>query len=318
MKQIWKDVGLALLLGVAAPWLILGIGAAVIRNGEQPQTPAVDVGQAERYLHVLTEGVVQKMELSEYLTGVLLCELPGSFEFEAKKAQAVVARTYALRSAQTGSKHGVGVVCADASCCQGYIDTTDFLGKGGSTADVEQARQAVSQTVDAVLLYDGALIDATYFSCSGGYTEDALAVWGTDVPYLQAVPSPGEEGSAFFTDSVTFTATGFQSALGVRLGGKPTDWLGRITYTEGGGVDTMVIGGKVYTGIQLRKALGLRSTAFTMTAVGSSIVVTTRGYGHRVGMSQYGAQAMAKDGGGWEEILLYYYPGTVLGRLSAE
>ena len=154
--------------------------------------------------------------------------------------------------------------------------------------------------------------NATYFSCSGGRTEDAAAVWGSDVPYLQATDSPE---SAYYDKTiatVTFTAAEFSTALGQDLSGSPATWFGSITYTKGGGVDTMVIGGTTYKGTTLRQKLGLRSTAFTMTAVGDHITVTTRGYGHRVGMSQYGAEAMAAQGSTYEQILRHYYKGTEL------
>ena len=162
------------------------------------------------------------------------------------------------------------------------------------------------------MTYEGKLVEATYFSCSGGTTEDAVAVWGTDVPYLQSVASPGEENATYYTDSVTFTAQEFASRLGVNLTGKPASWVCDVTHTVGGGVDTMKIGGLTFKGTELRKLLGLRSTAFTITAMEDTITVQTRGYGHRVGMSQYGADAMAALGSTYDEILTHYYQGTEL------
>ena len=160
------------------------------------------------------------------------------------------------------------------------------------------------------------MIEATYFSCSGGRTEDAVAGWGTDIPYLQAVDSPGEEQAKHFTDSVLFTAKEFAACLGANLSGAPAKWLGSVTYTQGGGVATMVIGGKTYSGVDLRRKLGLRSTAFSMMAVGDQIHITTKGFGHRVGMSQYGAEAMAVAGSSYKAILQHYYPGVVLDILQ--
>ena len=143
-------------------------------------------------------------------------------------------------------------------------------------------------------------------------TEDAAAVWGADIPYLQATESPGEEGATHYIDTVTFSAVEFQNALGVSLKGNAATWLGPVQYTRGGGVDTIEIGGTVYQGKTLRKLLNLRSTAFTMTAVGDTVIITTKGFGHRVGMSQYGAEAMAVDGYDYTEILAHYYKGAVL------
>ena len=139
-----------------------------------------------------------------------------------------------------------------------------------------------------------------------------MAVWGTDVPYLRSVASPGEENAAHYTDTVTFSPADFASKLGITLSGEASDWFGNVTYTAGGGVAAMEIGGQAFTGTELRKLLNLRSTAFDMTAVDGTIMVVTRGFGHRVGMSQYGADAMAKTGSNYKEILSYYYQGTQL------
>jgi stage II sporulation protein D len=261
---------------------------------------------------LMPDGQIQKIELDEYLTCVILGEIPAEFEPEAQKAQAVVARTYALRSYESGTKHPGGAVCTQAACCQGYCSKEDFLSKGGTEDGYQKIHAAVTATTGEVLVYEGKLIEATYFSSSGGKTEDALAVWGSDVPYLQATDSPE---SAYYDKTiatVTFTAAEFSTALGQDLSGSPATWFGNITYTAGGGVDTMVIGGTTYKGTTLRQKLGLRSTAFTMTAVGDHITVTTRGYGHRVGMSQYGAEAMAVQGSTYEQILRHYYKGTEL------
>ena len=313
MKEGTKEVVFALLMGIVAPWLILGIAAA--------NTPADSLLQTEHSKHertvytltVLKDEETVEMDLEEYLVGVLLCEIPESFDMEAKKAQAVVARTYALRTATVKDKHPNQGVCTSPDCCQGYIDPEEY---GGSKEGIEQARQAVASTEALVLTYEAELIDATYFSCSGGMTEDALAVWGAEIPYLQAVTSPGEEQANYYTDTVSFTAEQFCSALGVQLSGSSYYWLGDVTYTDGGGVDTMVIGGMEYKGTQLRSLLGLRSTAFRMYATGEQIVVTTRGFGHRVGMSQYGAEAMAVSGSKFDEILKHYYQGTELTHLE--
>ena len=163
-----------------------------------------------------------------------------------------------------------------------------------------------------MLTYEGALIDATFFSCSGGRTEDALAVWGTDVPYLCSVASPGEEAAQYDRDSVTFSREALEAALDISLGEDKGSWVGAATFTEGGGVEAMELGGQRFTGVYLRKALGLRSTAFTVTVEEGGLRFDTRGYGHRVGLSQYGANAMASHGADFQTILSHYYPGTIL------
>ena len=261
---------------------------------------------------LFSDGVVSEMELEEYVTAVVLREMPADFEIEALKAQAVVARTYALRRHLRGGKHENATVCTDPSCCQGYYSPSEYLKNGGADDMLEKVNRAVTDTQGRVLTYNDELVEATYFSCSGGQTEDAKAVWGTDIPYLQSTESPGEENATHFTDTVVYTSSEFQQLLGRQLQGLPGSWFGSISYTNGGGVDTIEICGKVYHGTELRKYLGLRSTAFLISAVGNSITITTKGFGHRVGMSQYGADVMAVDGYSYAEILAHYYTGTEL------
>lgn len=319
MKLFWKDVAVAILMGVVVPWLVLEI---VVQRETVPETP--EVTEAEHgeeqvqtiRIPVLSAGEVTEMELGEYLTGVVLAEMPADFEEEALKAQAVVARTYTVRAYRNAEKHTDAAVCTDSNCCQGYVSEAQYLENGGSRENVEKIRGAVQETEGQVLTYEGDLIEATYFSCSGGSTEDAEAVWGTEVPYLQATVSPGEENAAHYTDTVTFTAEEFCEKLGYCPDGGVSKWFGAVTYTTGGGVDTMEIGGKKYEGTELRRLLGLRSTAFTVITGDEAVIITTRGYGHRVGMSQYGADAMAVLGSSYREILAYYYKGTELATLS--
>ena len=278
------------------------------QSSEQTTTP-----QAGEYrINVLnTSSDIENMELNTYLVGVLLGELPADFDAETMKAQAVVARTYALKRQTTNQKHS-GAVCMESACCQAYCGIDDYLAKGGTQETVDKVTAAVNATAYQILTYHNQLIEATYFSCSGGRTEDAVAVWGAEIPYLQAVDSPGEEQAAHYTDSVQFSKQEFVNLLHISPKGQLATWFGNITYTNGGGVDTIVIGGKTFQGTELRKLLGLRSTAFTITAIGNSVHIVTKGFGHRVGMSQYGAEAMAARGENYVQILSHYYPGTEL------
>ena len=318
MKRFMKQLGLALLMGAVMP--MTGVYLAAGMLGEPMMPPQIPSGTAvttEEEANALSIDVVGekgtvRMDMDEYLVGVVLAEMPASFQPEALKAQAVVARTYALRRASTGNKHGAGAVCTSASCCQGYILPADYLAEGGTEAEVEKVKSAVEAVSGQVLTYEGALIAATFFSCSGGSTEDAVAVWGSDVPYLQAVPSPGEEGAAHYTDQVSFTRQELEEKLGVTLTGDAAWWFGNFTYTDGDGVDTVTIGGVEFTGVEVRKLLDLRSTSFSVTASEDAVTIVTHGYGHRVGMSQYGAEAMALTGSTFEQILTHYYQGTTL------
>lgn len=261
---------------------------------------------------------VKQMELDEYVLGVLLGEMPAEFEFEALKAQAVASRTYTMRKVQKQNKHKDAHICTDSSCCQAFVALEDYLNHRGSEADLGKIRRAVTETSGQVLTYNGNLIEATYFSCSGGKTEDAVDVWGADVPYLQSVPSPGEESAAKYSQEQIYTRTQFLMKLGLADSTVLTEQSMLFTYTAGGGVDKLSIDGKSFSGIQLRSLLSLPSTAFSIDISGDNITVITKGNGHRVGMSQYGADAMAVTGSKYDEILAYYYPGTELQIYTAE
>lgn len=317
MDGKWGPFWLAILLVLGVPRLVFGLWS-MTQMEETQSTETTQLLQSEDMskIPVLTQNGILQMNMEEYLVGVLLMELPGDFHMEAQKAQAVVARTYALRTTQFKQKHEDSAICSDPACCQGYRAPEDYLLAGGTEERIEIARNAVKETDGLILTYDGYPIDATYFSCSGGQTEDALAVWGVDIPYLQSVPSPGEEDAARYQDSVEFTPESFQEAMGRTLPGVPRQWFGQATYTRGGGVETMLIGGKLYEGTQLRSLLGLRSTAFSVSVSGNTITIKTKGFGHRVGMSQYGAQAMAASGKLFQEILNHYYPGTVIDKVD--
>ena len=323
MERNWKQLLGAFLLGVMLPLFILRMagwtsparGAQTETTQTQPpqmtESPLATQTQPPRirYLPVQTsDSTVVTMELETYLVGVLLGEMPAYFEQEALRAQAVVARTYAMRHHIRQDKHPGGAVCTDPGCCQAYVAPEDYT---GSAKMREKVRQAVLSTAGQVVTYEGELIEATYFSCSGGRTEDAAAVWGADVPYLQSVVSPGEENSSDYMKTISMSAGEFAAAFG-GLSGTPGSWIGKITYTKGGGVATVEIGGIEYKGTTVRQKLKLRSTAFVITVVGSSVSITTKGFGHRVGLSQDGAEAMAVSGSDYAQILAHYYPGTKL------
>lgn len=315
MKKNLKELALAFLLAWGLPWVAMAVGEVVFSDPvpeETAQTESVPTQPTQmakgETIQVWMDGHRVDMDFTEYLTGVLISELPGSFHPEAKKAQAVVARTYAQKRVAAMDKHP-GAVCTDSTCCQGYTDPNQF---GVESEVVRQAREAVEATDGMILTYEGNLIDATYFSCSGGYTEDAVAVWGSDVPYLQSVESPGEEIASVYTDTVVFTKAQLENALGIQLKGSAKSWFGPVVHTEGGGVASMMIGGRRFAGTELRQLLQLRSTAFTLSVSGDTVTVSTKGYGHRVGMSQYGAQAMALTGSTYAEILTHYYLGAKL------
>ena len=321
MDKKWKPVVVAVALGGVLPRLLL----SAVKPQKQPE-PTLQATQPQvqqmtspqtTYLSVLAENDgIRVVELEQYVLGVVLAEMPAEFETEALKAQAVVARTYALRRLSRQDRHEDVAVCTDPGCCQAYMTKQEFLDSGETVAGFEKIARAVEQTKGQVLTYEGEVIEATYFSCSGGRTEDALAVWGERIPYLQAVDSPGEEHADRYWEEVHFTAEEFEAALGRELSGSPQSWLGKRTFTPGDGVQTMVIGGITYTGTRLRELLNLNSTAFLMTVHDGGITIETLGKGHRVGMSQYGADAMARNGSIYDAILAHYYQGTRIDKIE--
>ncbi len=284
----------------------------------QPEAtqPSPDPGYEPITIKVIINGYRHYMELETYLLGVVLAEVPATFDEEALKAQAVAARTYTLRSCTNPSVHGGGI-CTRSSCCQAYVSPERYIINGGKYENLEKIRKAVEATAGLVLTYNGELILSTYFSCSGGSTENAIEVWGQNYPYLQSVDSPGEEGAEVYSQTLKFSGTSFAAALGLELTGDPSTWFGKTVYTEGGGVHTMTIGETVFKGTQLRTALGLRSTAFSISVSDGIIYIKTLGNGHRIGMSQYGADAMARNGSSFDEILLHYYSGVVIEQYVA-
>lgn len=253
------------------------------------------------------------MDLETYVCGVVLAEMPADFEEEALKAQAVVARTFAWKTVTTGGKHGNHSLCINSSCCQGYISEGNYIHYYGTAEEVKKVRNAVQATAGTVITYGGELIEATYFSSSGGYTEDAAAVWGNDYPYLTAKESPEVESDG--EQRKAFSAAYLEEAFHIRLGEKPEEWFHDWEFTNGGGVASVGIGNRTFSGTELRKALDLRSTCFSVSIENGVVFFHTRGYGHRVGMSQYGADAMALEGKTYAEILKYYYTGIELKKI---
>ena len=266
---------------------------------------------------------VLELSMEAYLTGVLLSEMPASFSPEARKAQVIAARTFTCRRLQN-PKHEQAAVCADSACCQAWTSREELAQKYRDDFESiwKTAEELVRKTSGEVLTYEGQLIDAVYFSCSGGATEAAVAVWGTDVPYLQSVESPGEELAPRFSSQAAFSPAEFSEILraenpDVLLSGSPETWLGQTAYTDGGSVETCEIGGVFFSGVALRRMFGLNSARFTLTFTDGQFVFDVRGFGHRVGMSQYGAENMARLGFSYRTILLYYYQGAEIGKEMA-
>lgn len=267
-------------------------------------------------------GKLTAVSLREYLVRVVLSELYPDFREETYKAQAVAARTVALHTAEK-RKHADADLCTDGACCQACLSEQELRQKLGDAYEDarKRAEAAVAETDGEVLYYGDDLCESTYFSCSGGRTESAEAVWGGSVPYLISVDSPNEEAAAVFCTVRAFAREDAQTRLrsvhpDASLTGDPARWYLPPTRTQGNGVLRQSVGGVSFTGAELRRAFGLPSTDFTVSAGNGELVFTVRGSGHRVGMSQFGAEAMAQRGADYRRILSHYYPGTHKERIT--
>lgn len=266
----------------------------------------------------------EQMTLERYLTGVVRGEMPASFEMEALRAQAAAERSYVYYQLAAGRKdaHPDADFCTDHTCCSAYLSETAAKEKwGGDFAPWNtRVEQAVSDTDGQVVLYNGRPILAVFHSSSAGRTAAAGDVWSGDLPYLVSVDSPeGEETVPNYYSTVTFTAAEAKEKLlaaypELKLSGTPDRWFGAAAENGSGRVETVSVGGTDIEGTELRRIFGLRSACFTVAADSESVTFRVTGYGHGVGMSQYGANQLAREGKKWQEILEWYYTGATVGN----
>ncbi len=262
-------------------------------------------------------GTVTETNMDDYLWGVVAAEMPAAFHLEAMKAQAAAARTYTLWKSLHNSRHAQADVCTDFTCCQAWISREEAAANWGENAQLYTAKitAAISGTDGLVLCWEGQPIQAVFHSSSDGSTEDAVSVWGTTVPYLVGVNTPeGDEVPNYHT-TVTLSVDETAAALapfGCDLSGDPSTWFQAFTYSKNGAVTNAQVGGTAVSGPSLRSALNLRSASFDVEYTNESFLFSVTGYGHGVGMSQYGANAMAKEGKTWKEIVSWYYTGVTV------
>ena len=284
-----------------------------------PAPLAASAGEpAPDSISVLTDGGTVTMDMQEYLVGVVAAEMPASFQDEALKAQAVAARTYAMYCAK-GQKHGEAQVCTDYACCQAWQSEEALRQKWGGDYDTysQKIRAAVEATAGQYLSYEGQPVFAAFHSSSAGATEDCGQVWNPS-PYLVSVSSPETaEDVPNYISTVECTPLDFRDTLlyahpEADFTGEESGWIGEIRLDGSGRVASAVLGGVSMKGTELRQLFSLRSTAFQLEYTGESFRFTVTGYGHGVGMSQYGANVMARQGETYTGILAHYYPGTVL------
>ncbi|MCI1589299.1 stage II sporulation protein D [Heyndrickxia oleronia] len=255
---------------------------------------------------------VETLPLEEYVVGVVASEMNADFEEEALKAQALAARTFIIRHLLLGGNSDLpeGANITDTISDQVFKNKTELKKQWGDEYNwrLKKITDAVKATSGEILTYNGTPIDAVFFSTSNGFTENSEEYWSSAIPYLKSVESPWDKKSPKFQSQKTISVTDFESQLGVKLNG--TD-IGAITsLTKGKRVSTVMIGGKQFTGREVRSKLNLRSSDFQWIRKGDNIIITTKGYGHGVGMSQYGANGMAEKGMNYKEIVKHYYQGV--------
>lgn len=323
MKKILLAVFGAAALVLLIP-LVFSMGRKKAPD-KTPEPPPASEPSPSLTISILDGDQTLTMDLETYLVGVVAGEMPASFEMEALKAQAVAARTYTLYKlyVEPSGAHDQ-TVCTDPTCCKAYAHEQELRDRWGEQyeANSEKIRQAVDQTRGAYIVYEDEPILAVFHASSPGRTEDSGDVWQTSLPYLQSVESP--EGAADVTNYVTETAvnrTEFTETVQAHYpeAAFPEDtdtWFTGYTYTPSGRVDSVTVGGVPISGKEIRAMFSLRSAAFSATVTEQEVVFRTTGYGHGVGMSQYGANVMAKQGKTWQEILKAYYTGTEIRTLE--
>ncbi|WP_054954620.1 stage II sporulation protein D, partial [Paenibacillus dakarensis] len=267
---------------------------------------------------------VETLPLESYIVGVLAAEMPAEFQLEALKAQAIAARTYIVQRLKSGDTTGVPdnkSHVTDTINHQAYLSQAALDQKwaaAGKEAELAKLQQAVKETKGIVMTYKGEPITASFFSTSNGYTEDSEDYWKNEIPYLRSVESPWDQAiSPKYKSTVRMPRAEFIKRLGLTdeaipasaAQGGSSSLFKVISYTRGNRIQEVRVGGKKFTGREIREKLELRSSQFSWSLRDGEVEITTYGNGHGVGMSQYGAEGMAREGYKAKEILRHYYTG---------
>jgi stage II sporulation protein D len=326
MKKIVCYILLMIVIIILLPLLIVK-GCSF----EQPDTPQEHPLLEEEIkvrVYIAPEEKTVEMELEEYLKGVVTAEMPAEFEPEALKAQAVAARTYVygrIKKIYTpkDNSHVEADICTDPTHCQAWVSEADAKKKWGifsANKYWKKIVKAVAETRHIIITYNDKIVNPVFHSNSGGRTENAEDVWdGSGEPYLKSVVSSGEEAYPDYQYTISIKESDFCGILREQYPEiilNEEDILNDIEildYTEGGRVKIIKIGNVEIKGTEFRKLFSLRSANFKIEEGESDCLkITTIGYGHGVGMSQWGANNLAKNGGTYEEIIKYYYLGVDL------
>ena len=260
---------------------------------------------------------IEELNIDEYLYGVVSSEMPANFELEALKAQAVVARTYTIyQIIHNSSKHENADICDNYSCCQAWISKEERFSKWNSEeaeSNWNKIVQAVNETKGKIVTYNKQPINAFFHANSGGVTESSLNIWsGIDYPYLKSVETSGEEGYTQYASEVILNMQELLEKIQTQYEDCEIDFdkqdsIKILEYTSSGRVKTIKFGNKEIAGTEARTLLGLKSTNFEVVIDGENIIFSVTGYGHGVGMSQTGADSLAKQGLNYEEIIKHFY-----------
>ena len=282
----------------------------------EPSTYDYKKYKTVKVLHTKTKKV-EELKLDEYLYGVVSAEMPASFEEEALKAQAVVARTYTLyKIINNSKKHKNADICDDSTCCQAWISKEDRLARWDEEDREDfwnKIVKAVNTTQGKIITYENKPINAFFHSNSGGATEAPINVWGgSGYPYLKSVTTAGEDAYSQYSSNVTVTQTQFIEKIkkvhsDFEIDFDKKDCIEIKEYTEGNRVKTIKVGNLSLSGVEIRTLFGLRSANFKIEMEGKNITFEVTGYGHGVGMSQTGADSLAKQGKNYKEIIHHFY-----------
>ena len=277
-----------------------------------------------KLLHMDT-GIVEEVALDTYLYHVVSAEMPVDFEKEALKAQAIVARTYTIYK-MNHKKHDNADICDDSTCCQAWISKEDRLARweGDKEAKWSKIEECVNETKGKIITYNNQPINAFFHSNSGGRTELPVDVWGggSDMPYLQVVETSGEDGYTQYNSEVELTNEEILEKLkekypDIQINFNNQEDIKILEYTSSGRVKTIKFGNHEISGTEARSIFGLRSTNFELIKENEKIKFTVKGYGHGVGMSQTGADSMAKSGSTAEEIINHFYVGVEIKDINS-
>ena len=265
-------------------------------------------------LHKKT-GEVEQVNIDEYLCNVVSAEMPADYEIEALKAQAIVARTYTIYKI-LNKKHENADICDDSTCCQAWISKDDRLARWEESkreSNWQKICDAVNDTKGKIITYNNVPINAFFHSNSGGITEIPVNVWGgTGYPYLQSVETSGEDAYTQYSSEVVLKQEELLEKLKEKYSDISIDFSNEddikiLEYTEGNRIKTIKFGNHEVSGVEVRSLLGLRSANFEVFREGDSIKFSFKGYGHGVGMSQTGADSLAKQGKNADEIIKHFY-----------